>query len=63
MRRLMDENRKSFNIKPKYHAFGRCLSPTSKRELRLKYKETEPFDFPEEIRTGENLFHGIEQLK
>lgn len=63
IRRLMDENRKSFNIEPKYHAFGRCLSPASKRELRLKYKETEPFNFPEDIRSGENVFRGIEQLK
>lgn len=59
----MDENRKSFDIKPKYHAFGRCLSPASKRELRLKYKETEPFSFPEDIISGENVFRGIEHLK
>lgn len=63
MRRLINENKKSYNIKPKYHAFGRCLSPTSKREMRAKCNKPEAFDFPEDIQSGENVFRGIEQLK
>lgn len=59
----MDEDKKSLKIKPKYHAFGRCLSPTSKRELRVKFTEPEPFKFPEDVRSGENLFKGIDHLK
>lgn len=50
-------------MKPRYHAFGRCLSPTSKRIQAIKFSEPEPFEFPEDIISGENLFRGIEQLK
>ena len=59
----MNEDRKLCNIKPRYHAFGRCLSPSSKRELRAKCEKPEPLNFPEDIRSGEYLFRGIEQLK
>lgn len=58
----MEENKKSQQIKPKLHAFGRCLSPASKREI-TKFEEPEPFTFPDDIQSGENLFKGIDHLK
>lgn len=60
---MMKEKKKLFKIKPRYHAFGRCLSPASKREMKDRYKKPEPLDFPDDIRSGENLFHGIDHLK
>lgn len=50
-------------VTPKSHAFGRSLSPRSKQYQKDKFTEPEPFMFPEDIRSGENLFKGIDHLK
>ncbi|XP_031634169.1 uncharacterized protein LOC116347630 [Contarinia nasturtii] len=63
IRKLMKQDKKSTKVSPKYHAFGRSLSPASKQIQKIKFTEPEPFNFPEDIRSGENLFHGIDQLK
>lgn len=59
----MKENKKATKTIPKYHAFGRNLSPTSRRVQIEKFTEPERFEFPEDIRSGENLFKGIDHLK
>lgn len=59
----MKQNKKALKLKPKYHAFGTSLSPGSKRVHAVKFSEPEPFEFPEDIQSGENLFRGIDQLK
>lgn len=59
----MKQNKKATKVKPKYHAFGRSLSPASKIVQKIKFDEPERFDFPEDILSGEYLFKGIENLK
>lgn len=59
----MEEDKKVKTISPKYHAFGRSLSPKSKQLQTEKYTQPELFQFPEDIRSGENLFKGIDHLK
>lgn len=61
--KLMKQDRKVEVLKPNYHAFGRSLSPTSKRVQTIKCSEPEPFEFPEDIQSGENLFRGIDHLQ
>ncbi|XP_055296833.1 uncharacterized protein LOC129565707 [Sitodiplosis mosellana] len=64
MRQLMEEDEENAKkISPKYHAFGRSLSPKSRQVQIEKFKEPEPFTFPDDIRSGENLFKGIDHLK
>lgn len=59
----MKENKKSIKRSPKYHAFGRSLSPKSQQVQTDNFTEPERFVFPEDIRSGENLFKGIDHLK
>lgn len=59
----MAEDTKMSSKMGKYHAFGRCLSPTSKQFRADEIAKPEPFDFPSDIRTGKMLFHGIEHLR
>lgn len=64
MHKLLKEDKENAKkITPKYHAFGRCLSPKSKQVQIEKYTEPERFNFPEDIRSGENLFKNIDHLK
>lgn len=60
----MKSNEKNIRkITPKNHAFGRSLSPPPQYRKHREFSKPEPFQFPEEIRSGKNLFQGIDRLR
>lgn len=63
IRKLLIEDKKQAKITPRYHAFGRSLSPESKRLKIIEFTASNPFMFPDDIRSGKNLFYGIDSLK
>lgn len=60
---MLIENKKQSKAPIKRHAFGRMLSPKSRRIQSLEVSAQEPFEFPENIRSGKYLFKGIDHLR